>query len=230
MGVIACEAVDQAPDLTLGAVIGRNDDRGPFADCDVAIDLTTPASVEGNVAWCIDAGLSVVVGTSGWRQRWLEELPSTLDAASDVGVIVAPNFSIGAALMQRFAAQAAPHFPSVEVIELHHPRKADAPSGTAMETARRVARHRNDGVVPDSGDRRQLGRGASVDGVRVHAVRLSGLLAHQQVLFGLDGETLTIQHDSYDRRSFMPGILLAVRAVRSRPGLTIGLEPLLGEA
>jgi 4-hydroxy-tetrahydrodipicolinate reductase len=201
------------------------------AGAQVVVDFTSPAVVLDNIRWCIDQGIHCVVGTTGFDaerlatvRRWVEEAPG-------VGVIVAPNFAVGAVLMMRFATIAARFFESVEIIELHHPNKVDAPSGTAARTASLVAAARAEaglGAVPDATTTALDGaRGARVDGVPVHSVRLSGLVAHQEVLLGTTGETLTLRHDSYDRVSFMPGVLLAVRSVPSRPGLTVGLEALL---
>ena len=185
-----------------------------------------------NLQFCIEHGIHVVVGTSGFDADRLATVQGWLDAAPSVGVLIAPNFAVGAVLMMRFAEQAARFFESVEIVELHHPDKADAPSGTARRTAELVAEARREaglGPQPDATVSAMEGaRGADVDGVPVHAVRARGLVAHQEVLLGTSGETLTIRHDSYDRASFMPGVLLAVRAVGDRPGLTVGLEPLLG--
>ena len=231
MGSEVCRAVDAAPDLSLVAAVDLGDDREAASDARVVVDFTHPDAVLDNIRWCVDRGLHVVVGTTGFDDARLAEVTALLSEAPDVGVIVAPNFGIGAVLMMRFAAQAAPHFESVEIIELHHPNKADAPSGTAGRTAKLVAAARHAAGVASSPDATSSGiaesRGADVDGVRVHAVRLAGLVAHQEVLLGGHGETLTIRHDSLDRSSFMPGVLLAVRSVADRPGLTVGLEALL---
>ncbi|WP_036377832.1 4-hydroxy-tetrahydrodipicolinate reductase [Micromonospora sp. ATCC 39149] len=229
MGVEVCRAVDAAPDLELVAAIDQGDARCP--DADVVVDFTTPDAVMDNLRWCVDQGIHAVVGTTGFTGQRLDQVRGWLAARPEVGVVIAPNFGIGAVLMMQFAARAARHFESVEIIEQHHPRKLDAPSGTATHTARRIAQARAEaglGPAPDATkDELPGARGADIDGVRVHAVRATGLVAHQEVLFGTAGETLTIRHDSYDRASFMPGVLLAVRAVRTRPGLTIGLDPLL---
>jgi len=181
-----------------------------------------------DVRWCVAHAIHVVVGTTGLRTEDLDEIARLMeDEGGESNVVVAPNFAIGAVLMQRFAAMAARYFPAVEVIELHHDGKADAPSGTSLATARRIA-EATDGRARDAGHESVQGvRGGAVDGVRIHSVRLPGLVAHQEVLFGGDGQTLTIRHDSTDRSSFMPGVLLAVREVSTRPGLTLGLEPLL---
>lgn len=231
MGTQVCAAVQQVDDLELVGRFGRGDDLGDVGGADVAVELTVPDSTVGNVLHCIDRGVHVVVGTTGWDDDRLAEVRRVLTSRADVGVLVAPNFSVGAALMMRFAEQAARFFESAEVIELHHPDKIDAPSGTAALTARRVARARAEagrGAMPDATTTDPGGaRGAVVDGVHVHSVRLRGLVAHQEVLLGSSGEQLTIRHDSYDRASFVPGVLAAVRAVPSHPGLTVGLERVL---
>jgi 4-hydroxy-tetrahydrodipicolinate reductase len=181
-----------------------------------------------NVRWCIDHAIHLVVGTTGITAADLEEIESAIGhEGADSNMVVAPNFALGAVLMQHFAAQAVRYFPAVEVIELHHDQKADAPSGTALATARRLRSERSG---PWSGPRPESvagARGGEVDGIRVHSVRLPGLVAHHEVIFGGQGQTLTIRHDSTDRSSFMPGVLMAVRAVTTRRGLTVGLEPLL---
>ncbi|RQX19038.1 4-hydroxy-tetrahydrodipicolinate reductase [Micromonospora ureilytica] len=231
MGIEVCKAVDTADDLALTAAIDQGDNRSAVSGAEVVVDFTTPDVVMDNLQWCIEQGISAVVGTTGFTEQRLEQVRGWLTDRPGVGVVIAPNFGIGAVLMMQFAARAARHFESVEIIEQHHPRKLDAPSGTATHTARQIARARAEaglGPVPDATKDEVPGaRGAEIDGVRVHAVRATGLVAHQEVLFGGTGETLTIRHDSYDRVSFMPGVLLAVRAVRDRPGLTVGLDALL---
>ncbi|MFC5943028.1 4-hydroxy-tetrahydrodipicolinate reductase [Micromonospora harpali] len=231
MGVEVCRAVEAAADMELVAALDQGDDRSDAAGAEVAVDFTTPDVVMDNLRWCVEAGVHAVVGTTGFTGRRLDQVRDWLAARPEVGAVIAPNFGIGAVLMMQFAERAARHFESVEIIEQHHPRKLDAPSGTAAHTARRIAQARAEaglGPAPDATKDEVPGaRGADIDGVRVHAVRATGLVAHQEVLFGTAGETLTIRHDSYDRASFMPGVLLAVRAVRTRPGLTIGLDPLL---
>ncbi|MBB5155659.1 4-hydroxy-tetrahydrodipicolinate reductase [Saccharopolyspora phatthalungensis] len=234
MGSEAVRAVDEARDTELVAAINREDGLTGLTDhgAQVAVDLTHPDAVLDNIRFCIEHGIHVVVGTSGLGTPELETVRSWLAERPEVGVLVAPNFAIGAVLSMRFAELAAKFFESVEIIELHHPKKADAPSGTAARTAQVVAQARADaglGAVPDATTKELDGaRGADVEGVRVHSVRMTGLVAHQEVLFGTEGETLTIRHDSYDRRSFMPGVLLSIREVGARPGLTVGLEALLG--
>jgi 4-hydroxy-tetrahydrodipicolinate reductase len=234
MGSAACEAIGAADDLDLVARIGSGNPRDALtaAGCEVAVDLTRPDAVMDNVRFCVEHGIHAVVGTSGFDDDRLATLRGWLADAPGVGVVVAPNFAVGAVLMMSFAARAAPFFESVEIVEMHHPDKADAPSGTAVRTAGMVAAARAVAGVAPSPDATSTGldgaRGADVDGVRVHSVRARGLVAHQEVLLGGAGETLTIRHDSTDRRSFMPGVLLAVREVGSRPGLTVGLEDLLG--
>ena len=231
MGATVCRAVAAADDLELVAELDAGWADGDLGDADVAVEFTNPDAVMDNVRRCVARGVHVVVGTSGWDDDRLDAVRGWLAAAPSVGVLVAPNFGIGAVLMMRFAEQAAPWFDSVEIVELHHPGKADAPSGTARATAARVAAARASagaGPAPDATTSALPGaRGADVDGVPVHSVRLAGLVAHQEVLLGTAGETLTIRHDSTDRESFMPGVLLAVRAVGSRPGFTVGIDPLL---
>jgi 4-hydroxy-tetrahydrodipicolinate reductase len=232
MGSEVCRAVDSAPDLELVAALDLGDERTPAEAAEVIVDFTHPDAVMDNLAWCIDHGIHSVVGTTGFTNERLDQLRATLADHDGVNILIAPNFSIGAVLMMSFAEQAAAFYESAEIIELHHPGKAEAPSGTAANTARRIAAARDVaglGAPPDATAQELPGaRGAQVDGIRVHGVRLRGLVAHQEVLFGGEGETLTIRHDSLDRVSFMPGVLAAVRAIGSRPGLTVGIEPILG--
>jgi 4-hydroxy-tetrahydrodipicolinate reductase len=234
MGSEACRAVEGADDLDLVASLGSSDSLDRLVDerAEIAVDLTRPDAVMANLEFCIRHGIHAVVGTSGFAEERLETLRGWLRDAPEVGVVIAPNFAVGAVLMMQFAQQAARHFESVEIVELHHPDKTDAPSGTARRTAEMVAAARRDaglGPMPDATSAALDGaRGASVDGVPVHSVRARGLLAHQEVLLGTAGETLTLRHDSFDRASFMPGVLLAVREVGTRAGLTVGLEHLLG--
>jgi 4-hydroxy-tetrahydrodipicolinate reductase len=233
MGLEVCKAVDAADDMELVAMVDQGDwlFNASDAGAQVLVDFTTPDVVMDNLHWAVEQGISVVVGTSGFTEQRLERVRHWLAHKPGVGVLIAPNFGIGAVLMMQFAARAARYFESVEIIEQHHPRKLDAPSGTATHTARLVAAARAEaglGPMPDATKEEAPGaRGTEIDGVRVHAVRAAGLVAHQEVLFGAQGETLTIRHDSLDRVSFMPGVLLAVRNVRRRPGLTIGLDALL---
>jgi len=227
VGSEVVRAVEAAPDLELAAAIDDGDALD-LAGADVAVDFTRPDAVMDNLRACVDAGVHAVVGTTGFDEERLAQVRSWLDG-TDVGILVAPNFGIAAVLMMQFAAQAAPFFESVEIVELHHPGKADAPSGTARRTAELVAEARR-GMppMPDATTVALDGaRGADVDGVRVHAVRLAGLVAHQEVVLGGAGESLTIRHDSYTRESFMPGVLLGIRSIAGRPGLTVGLEHLL---
>jgi 4-hydroxy-tetrahydrodipicolinate reductase len=232
MGAEVCRTVQSAPDLELVAAVDLGDDRMPVEAAEVIVDFTHPDAVMDNLSWCIDHGISAVVGTTGFSDERFDLLRSLLAEHDGVGVLIAPNFSIGAVLMMRFAEQAAAFYESAEVIELHHPDKADAPSGTAATTARRIAAARTAAALaaPPDATKQELpgARGAQVDGIRVHGVRLRGLVAHQEVLFGAEGETLTIRHDSLDRVSFMPGVLAAIRAISTRPGLTVGIEPILG--
>ncbi|HEX2771297.1 MAG TPA: 4-hydroxy-tetrahydrodipicolinate reductase [Micromonosporaceae bacterium] len=233
MGMEVCRAIDAADDLELVAMIDQGDwlFNASDAGAEVVVDFTNPDVVMDNLHWCIDQGINVVVGTSGFTEQRLERVRGWLSHKPDVGVLIAPNFGIGAVLMMQFAARAARYFDSVEIVEMHHPQKLDAPSGTAAHTARRIAQARQaagkDAMPDATKDETPGARGTEIDGVRVHSVRAAGLVAHQEVLFGTTGETLTIRHDSYDRASFMPGVLLAVRSVPHRPGLTVGLDPLL---
>ncbi|MCX4587806.1 4-hydroxy-tetrahydrodipicolinate reductase [Streptomyces sp. NBC_01481] len=233
IGSEAVRAVEAADDMDLVAALGRGDKLEALVDSgtQVVVELTTPASVMGNLDFCVRHGIHAVVGTTGWTDERLAQLGTSLAASPGTGVLIAPNFSIGAVLTMKFAQQAARYFESVEVVELHHPNKADAPSGTATRTAQLIAAARAEAGCAPQPDATVTGldgaRGADVDGVPVHAVRLRGLLAHQEVLLGGEGETLTIRHDSLHHSSFMPGILLGVRRVVSTPGLTFGLENFL---
>jgi 4-hydroxy-tetrahydrodipicolinate reductase len=232
MGAEVCRAVEAAADLELVAAVDADEDRSAAEAADVVVDFTHPDAVMDNLAWCVEHGVHAVVGTTGFDDERLDRLRGLLAGRPEVGVLVAANFSIGAVLMMRFAEQAAAFYESVEIVELHHPGKADAPSGTATATARRVAAARAAAGLPAPPDAtvQELpgARGADVDGIRVHGIRLRGLVAHQEVLLGAEGETLTLRHDSLDRVSFMPGVLAGVRAVGGRPGLTVGIESVLG--
>ncbi|WP_405978316.1 4-hydroxy-tetrahydrodipicolinate reductase [Streptomyces sp. NBC_00158] len=233
IGSEAVKAVEAAEDMELVAALGRGDKLEQVAEAgaQVAVELTTPDSVMGNLDFLVGHGIHAVVGTTGWNEDRLAQLDTWLAASPETGVLIAPNFSIGAVLTMKFAAQAARYFESVEVVELHHPKKVDAPSGTATRTAQLIAAARAEaglGAQPDATATALDGaRGADVDGVPVHAIRLRGLLAHQEVLLGGEGETLTIRHDSLHHSSFMPGILLGARRVTQTPGLTFGLENFL---
>ncbi|HEX9694553.1 MAG TPA: 4-hydroxy-tetrahydrodipicolinate reductase [Actinomycetota bacterium] len=250
MGQMVCRTVAEEPDLALVAAIDRSKvgqsigsqighptldvpisdelDRLLEAEVEVAVDFTHPEVVMDDVRWCIEHGIHLVVGTTGLAEDELDEIRKLIeDEGGEPNVIVAPNFALGAVLMQRFVAEAARFFPAAEIIELHHDGKADAPSGTALSTARRMVEERGSEYRGPSTESIEGVRGGEVDGVRVHSVRLPGLVAHQEVILGGQGQTLTIRHDSTDRSSFMPGVLMAIRAVSTRPGLTVGLEPLL---
>jgi 4-hydroxy-tetrahydrodipicolinate reductase len=231
MGSTVCQAVEAADDLELVGRFDLGDELGELAGADIAVEFSTPEATLANVLHCIRRGVHTVVGTTGWTEEKLDRVRWALDTSPGTGVLIAPNFSLGAVLMMRFAAQAARFYESAEVVELHHPDKVDAPSGTAARTARLIAEKRRDSGLPPMPDATTTAlegaRGADIDGVRVHAVRLRGLVAHQEVLLGGPGEQLTIRHDSFDRVSFMPGVLLGVRRIGARPGLTVGLEPLL---
>jgi len=232
MGSLVCRTVQAQPDLELAARIDLGDDLAELTGADVAVVFSVPEVAREHVLACIERGVHAVVGTTGWTEESLDTVRRALVGAPRLGVLVAPNFALGAVLMMRFATLAAPHFESVEVIELHHPDKVDAPSGTARRTAELVAAARRDAgcpAIPDATATSLEGaRGAQVAGVRVHSVRLRGLVAHQEVLLGGPGEQLSLRHDSFDRASFMPGVLLGVREVAGHPGLTVGLEHYLG--
>jgi 4-hydroxy-tetrahydrodipicolinate reductase len=250
MGREVCTAVLRANDLELAAGVDPAGDGGvveallpeapgfaagsdlqTFLDVgvEVAVDFTRPEAVLENVRWCVQRGIHIVVGTTGVTPEGLDEMRS-LAGGGEANVFIAPNFAVGAVLMMRFAEQAARYLDASEVIELHHDGKLDAPSGTAITTARRIAAARGGTWSAPGGDDAYPGaRGVDVDGVRIHSVRLPGLLAHQQVVFGAPGETLSIRHDSTDRASFMPGVLMAIRAISDLRGLTIGLDALLHE-
>jgi 4-hydroxy-tetrahydrodipicolinate reductase len=235
MGQQVCRAVDAAADLDLVAMVDAGDWLFSVADAgaQVLVDFTHPDVVMDNVRFAIDQGIHAVVGTTGFTPERIDTVRTWLEASEhpELGVIIAPNFGIGAILSMKFAQMAARFYESAEIIELHHAGKIDAPSGTSARTAALIAAARADAglpAIPDATTQALDGaRGADVDGVRVHSVRASGLVAHQEIIFGAEGETLTIRHDSLDRASFMPGVLLAVRSIATHPGLTIGIEPLL---
>lgn len=232
MGAEVCRAVQGAGDMELVAGVDQGDALDALAAAEVVVDFTHPGVVMDNLKWCVEHGLHAVVGTTGFDASRLDAVRSWLTGDSSGNVLIAPNFGIGAVLMMHFAQKAAPFFESVEIVETHHPNKADAPSGTAHRTAELVAAARAEAGVSRSPDATTAeldgARGADVDGVRVHAVRLSGAIAHQQVVLGGHGELFTIRHDSMDRESFMPGVLLAVRKVPELDRLTLGIETLLG--
>lgn len=230
MGSEAVQAVEAAPDMELVAALGRKDPLQTLvsAGAQYVVDLTVPDSTEANVRFAVEHGMHAVVGTTGWDAGRLERLDALLAGHPETGVLIAPNFALGSVLASAFAAKAARYFESVEIVELHHPNKVDAPSGTAVRTAELMAAVRAEAGIPASPDATTKevpgARGADVDGIRVHSVRLRGLVAHQEVLLGGEGEQLTIRHDSYDRASFMPGVLLGLREVAAHPGLTVGLD------
>jgi len=233
VGREVCAGVRAAEDMELVAEVDLGDDLGVLVEAGVeaVVDFTHPDAVMANLAFCIEHGIHAVVGTTGFDDDRLEQLRAQLGDDPRSGVLIAPNFSIGAILMMRFSAQAAKYYESVEIIELHHPTKADAPSGTAARTARLIAQARREaglGAPPDATSTGIEGaRGADVDGIRVHGLRIRGLVAHQEVVLGGPGETLTIRHDSLDRASFVPGVLLGLRRIGAAPGLTVGLEAFL---
>jgi 4-hydroxy-tetrahydrodipicolinate reductase len=251
MGRLVCRAVLEDPELSLVAAIDRTRDGdviGPMigagkvdvvvssqietllqAETEVIVDFTRPGEVMSNVRWAIDHGMDIVVGTTGIGPDELNDINKWIEAeGGEANVIVAPNFSIGAVVAQRFAEEAARFFPAVEIIELHHDQKIDAPSGTAATTAERIAAARTEPWSGPEDESFSGVRGGQVEGVRIHSVRLPGLVAHQEVVFGSAGQTLTIRHDALDRTCYLPGVVLAIKQIAERPGLTIGLEPLLG--
>ncbi len=232
MGSEVCRAVEGAEDMELVAGVDAGEDRTPLEAAEVIVDFTRPDTVMDNLSWAIDHDIHTVVGTTGFTDELYQELATRLAGHAGTGCLVAPNFGIGAVLMMHFAQQAARFYESAEIIELHHANKADAPSGTAVTTAGKIAEARSAaglGAVPDATVQELDGaRGADVDGIHVHSVRLPGYVAHQEVQFGSLGEVLTIRHDSMDRVSFMAGVLLGVRQVPTHPGLTIGIEGFLG--
>jgi 4-hydroxy-tetrahydrodipicolinate reductase len=230
MGVEVIKAVTDAADLELVAALDLGDslDQLKSSGAQVVVDFTTPDSVMANLEFLISNGISAVVGTTGFDAGRISKLEKLMAASPKVGVLIAPNFAIGAVLMMEFATKAAKYFESAEIIELHHPNKVDAPSGTASRTAELMSKARKEAglsAMPDATTTSLDGaRGATVGDVPVHSVRLRGLIAHQEVLLGGLGETLTIRHDSLDRAGFMPGVLLGVRKIITHPGLTFGLE------
>ncbi len=231
MGATVVSAVQGQPDLQLVAQIDQGDDLIALLDskAQVIVDFTTPDVVMPTLKFAIENGIHCVVGTTGFDAERLRELTQWCAKSPSTGVLVAPNFGIAAILMMKMAQMAAPHFESVEIVELHHPKKVDAPSGTAIRTAEMIAAARPDAVMPDATvDALDGARGAQVAGVPIHSLRISGLVAHQEVIFGGEGETLTIRHDSLSRESFMPGVVLGIREVVKHPGLTVGLDSYLG--
>ena len=233
MGAEVVKAITNSSDLELVASIDQNDDFNIVKNsgAQVAVDFTTPDVVMKNLELLIESGISPVVGTTGFTEEKIAQLQKMLDAKNGVSLRLVPNFSIGAILMMRFAKAATRFYDSAEIIEYHHPQKVDAPSGTAIRTAQIIAKERkanNLAKNPDATASEIPGaRGSKIDGIPVHAVRMPGLVAHQEVIFGSLGETLTIRHDSFDRESFMPGVLLAIRNIAKKPGLTIGIDDLI---
>jgi 4-hydroxy-tetrahydrodipicolinate reductase len=233
MGSHAVDAISNAEGLELVAALGSSDSLETLLDqdIDVAVELTVPKSTEDNVTFLVEHDIDTVVGTTGWDNDRLARLEATLKDHPKTAVLIAPNFSIGAVLAMRFAELAAPYFDSAEVVETHHTRKLDAPSGTANHTAQRIAAARNAAglpAVPDSTESDPLGaRGAVIDGIHVHAIRQQGMNAHEEIHFGSDGEALTIRTDSHSTSAFMPGIITAVRSIADYTGLVHGLENML---
>lgn len=233
VGQTICQAVTEADDLNLAAAVDRDDSLQLLVDngAEVVVDFTTPAVVMDNLQFCLSHGISTVVGTTGFTPDRLAQVEKWC-AEGDANCLIAPNFAISAVLTMQFAKQAARFFDSAEVVEYHHPNKLDAPSGTAIHTAAGIAearRNANMPAIPDATDQALEGaRGADVEGIKVHAVRMTGMVAHEEVIFGTQGQSLTIRQDSYDRSSFVPGVLLGVREIAQHKGLVVGLEHYLG--
>jgi len=237
MGAAVCDAVRAADGLELvacvdpfhaGGDIAATADAISAARADVAVDFTVANAARENLRWCAANNVHAVVGTTGFADAELAEFADLFER-SPANAVIAPNFAIGAVLLMRFAELAAPYFETAEIIELHHNQKIDAPSGTAMHTAQRMAAASKDWAAdPTTAVNAEGARGSLVEGIPVHSVRLQGLVAHEEVLFGTTGQSLSIRHDSYDRASFMPGVILAVRRVAELPGLTVGLDAVLG--
>ena len=230
MGQEVCRAISQSSDLELVAEIDLGDSLEILIDrkAEVVVDFTNPEAVMENLKFAITNGIHAVVGTTGFDSAKIDSIKVLLESHPQVGVLIAPNFALAAVLMMQFSATAAKYFESVEIIEMHHPEKADAPSGTATRTAELIGEARSNATLPSMPDKTAKSlpgaRGAKVGDVPIHSIRLRGLVAHQEVLFGDKGDLLTIRHDSLDRSGFMPGVLLAARKINSRPGLTVGLE------
>lgn len=235
MGSEVVRAVTAASDMKLVASLDLGDDLNALvkAKAEVVVDFTVPDAVMGNLEFLINNGIHAVVGTTGFTDERLAQIKKWLGSSPKQSVLIAPNFGLGAILMMRFAEQAAAHFPSVEIVETHHPAKVDAPSGTAKKTAEKIAESRSAAKLPamaDATERESMldgARGSRVAGIPIHSLRLAGAIAHQEVIFGTTGETLTIRHDSLDRSSFMPGVLLGIRKAKDHPGLTVGLDSYL---
>lgn len=234
VGSAIVAAVEASEQHELAASVDHGDDLQKLVDAgvEVVVDFTVPDAVMGNVEFCVKNGIHAVVGTTGWTEERYNQVREWLQESPETGVLVAPNFAISAVLTMKFAEIAAPFFESAEVIELHHPNKKDAPSGTAVHTAEGIAKAREAAGMesqPDATEQSLDGaRGADVQGVPVHAVRMTGMVAHEQVIFGTQGQTLTIKQDSYDRDSFVPGVMVGVEKIVNYPGLNIGLEKFLG--
>ena len=234
VGSAVIAGVKATEDIELVAEIDQDDSLSLLTEkgAEVIVDFTTPSAVMGNLEFCIKHGIHCVVGTTGFDDERYEQVRQWLQANENVGVLIAPNFAISAVLTMAFARQAAPFFESAEVVEYHHPHKLDAPSGTAIKTAQGIAQARREAgmdPVPDATEQSLDGaRGAGVDGVKVHAVRMTGMVAHEEVIFGTQDQSLVIRQDSYGRDSFVPGVLTGVRQVAEHPGLTVGLDKYLG--
>lgn len=236
MGSETVAAISKASDLELVASLDLGDDLAQLNSLgdsrpSVLVDFTTPDAVMGNVNFAIENKINLVIGTTGFNDERLNQIKNWLGNSPEIGILVAPNFGLGAVLSMKFAEIAAAHFESVEIVELHHPDKVDAPSGTARATAEIIGRARSEAQLPTAPDATRTGdekaRGEKIAGIPIHSVRVRGLVAHQEIIFGEQGETLTIRHDSIDRSGFMPGVLLGIRKIGQTPGLTYGLDTFL---
>ena len=234
MGAEVCNAISQADDMKLVAALDAGDAVSTLASegANVVVDFTNPDVVMPHLDWLIHNGVHAVVGTTGFSDDRIAQVKTWSAESPNTGVLIAPNFSIGAILMTKLATDAARFFESVEIVELHHPNKLDAPSGTSVHTAKAIGAARkaaNMAEQPDATEQKFMAaRGVKVEGIPIHSVRLRGLVAHQEVIFGDTGETFTIRHDSFDRVAYIPGVLAGIRGVFENPGVTVGLDKYLG--
>ena len=227
MGAEVVRAVEAAEGLELVGAVDAGDDRSAAERAEVVVDFTHPDAVMGNIEWCTARGINVVVGTTGFTD---DDIAGFRAAFTSSNCLIAPNFAIGALLMMKFAALAAPYFETAEIIEFHHAQKVDAPSGTAVLTAQRIAEASSDWAPDPTTSTVYEGArgGVGADGIHIHSFRIQGMVAHQEVVLGTTGQTLVIRHDSIDRTSFMPGVLMGTKAIADHPGVTVGLDTLLG--
>lgn len=228
MGVAVSEAISRSADLELTAAIDIDDTIESIGNSiDVIVDFTTPDAVMKHISYAIQSKTHIVVGTSGFTSEKISRIADEIGEEPEVGVLIVPNFSLGAILLAKLAKRAAPYFESVEIIEMHHEKKIDAPSQTARYTADEIASNRDGKVNPDATKGSTEARGTQVAGIPIHSIRLPGLFAHEEVIFGNPGEILTLRHDSTDRAAYMPGVLSAIRELPKHPGLHVGLDSIL---